>query len=206
MLRAARALLFGTRKSGVINIVTRSPQTRAAAGEVRIRASLPSAAPRVTHGSRRFSAAAGATWACWPPSTAMRPRLPTVSQSRYEKCHGRNALTVTLPSGKAVQSFGDDSRLELFYQYADANLDFARPVASTTTQRPCTAVATATFEQSLDERHYFVKAHQRLGYARYTRLNNLNGGGTRVISHNDCGASPTGACKPKAKPSCRAAM
>ncbi|WP_434676611.1 hypothetical protein [Pseudomonas sp. D3-10] len=33
-----------------------------------------------------------------------------------------------MQTGRSIQTFADDSRLELFYQYTDANLDFTRPV------------------------------------------------------------------------------
>ncbi|MGH8369171.1 MAG: TonB-dependent receptor domain-containing protein, partial [Pseudomonas sp.] len=74
-----------------------------------------------------------------------------------------------------------------FYQYADANLDFARPVDNhKTTNDRVQQIATATFEQTLNERlSYFVKGHINDWDTRYTRINNIEGGGTRAINHND---------------------
>jgi len=99
----------------------------------------------------------------------------------------KRSYEVTTFGTKAIQSFGDDTRLELFYQYADANLDFARPVDNhKTTNDRVQQIATATFEQSINERlSYFVKGHINDWDTRYTRLNNVEGGGTKVINHND---------------------
>lgn len=47
-------------------------------------------------------------------------------------------------------------------------------------------IATATFEQNLNERlSYFVKGHVNDWDTRYTRINNVEGGATRVINRND---------------------
>ncbi|MBR7213296.1 TonB-dependent receptor [Pseudomonas sp. B2021] len=189
VLKGGQSLLFGTQAvSGVINIVTRSPQTRAAAGEVNMGLDTFGG----TTGDARVEKIFSNGWGdlgvlAYVSRNASEGYQPFRNRDMKNVTDKKRSYEVTTFGTKAVQSFGDDSRLELFYQYADANLDFARPVAShKTTNDRVQQIATATFEQSLDERlSYFVKGHINDWDTRYTRLNNLDGGGTQVINHND---------------------
>ncbi|AVJ22187.1 MULTISPECIES: TonB-dependent siderophore receptor [Pseudomonas] len=189
VLKGGQSLLFGTQAvSGVINIVTRSPQTRTAAGEVNMGLDTFGG----TTGDARVEKIFGNGWGdlgvlAYVSRNASEGYQPFRNRDMKNVTDKKRSYEVTTFGTKAVQSFGDDSRLELFYQYADANLDFARPVAShKTTNDRVQQIATATFEQSLDERlSYFVKGHINDWDTRYTRINNLDGGGTQVINPND---------------------
>lgn len=189
VLKGGQSLLFGTQAvSGVINIVTRSPQTRAAAGEVNMGLDTFGG----TTGDARVEKIFSNGWGdlgvlAYVSRNASEGYQPFRNSDMKNVTDKKRSYEVTTFGTKAVQSFGDDSRLELFYQYADANLDFARPVAShTTTNDRVQQIATATFEQSLNEHlSYFVKGHINDWDTRYTRINNQDGGATQIINHDD---------------------
>ena len=189
VLKGGQSLLFGTQAvSGVINIVTRSPQTRTASGEVNLGADTFGG----TVGDARVEKIFNNGWGdlgllAYVSRNASEGYQPFRNREMKNVTDKKRSYEVTTFGTKAIQSFGDDSRLELFYQYADANLDFARPVAShKTTNDRIQQIATATFEQNINERlSYFVKGHINDWDTRYTRINNLDGGGTKVINHND---------------------
>ncbi|MBD8561738.1 TonB-dependent receptor [Pseudomonas fluorescens] len=189
VLKGGQSLLFGTQAvSGVINIVTRSPQTWAAAGEVNMGLDTFGG----TTGDARVEKIFSNGWGdlgvlAYVSRNASEGYQPFRNRDMKNVTDKKRSYEVTTFGTKAVQSFGDDSRLELFYQYADANLDFARPVAShTTTNDRVQQIATATFEQSLDEHlSYFVKGHINDWDTRYTRINNQDGGATQIINHDD---------------------
>ena len=189
VLKGGQSLLFGTQAvSGVINIVTRSPQTRTAAGEVNMGLDTFGGTTGDARVEKIFSNGWGGLGVlAYVSRNASEGYQPFRNRDMKNVTDKKRSYEVTTFGTKAVQSFGDDSRLELFYQYADANLDFARPVAShKTTNDRVQQIATATFEQSLDERlSYFVKGHINDWDTRYTRINNLDGGGTQVINPND---------------------
>jgi len=189
VLKGGQSLLFGTQAvSGVINIVTRSPQTWAAAGEVNMGLDTFGG----TTGDGRVEKIFSNGWGdlgvlAYVSRNASEGYQPFRNRDMKNVTDKKRSYEVTTFGTKAVQSFGDDSRLELFYQYADANLDFARPVAShTTTNDRVQQIATATFEQSLNEHlSYFVKGHINDWDTRYTRINNQDGGATQIINHDD---------------------
>lgn len=189
VLKGGQSLLFGTQAvSGVINIVTRSPRTRSASGEVNLGGDTFGG----TTGDARVEKLFNNGWGdlgllAYVSRNASEGYQPFRNHDMKNVSDKKRSYEVTTFGTKAIQSFGDDSRLELFYQYADANLDFARPVAShKTTNDRVQQIATATFEQNINERlSYFVKAHINDWDTRYTRINNLDSGGTQVINHND---------------------
>jgi vitamin B12 transporter len=188
VLKGGQSLLFGTQAvSGVINIVTRSPQSRKASGEVNLGVDSFGGTSEDARVENIFTNGFGdlglLAYVSHNVSDGYQPYRNRDMKNVSEK---NRAYEVTTFGGKAIQSFGDDSRLELFYQYADANLDFARPVDNhTTTNDRVQQIATATFEQNINERlSYFVKGHINDWDTRYTRVNNI-AGGTRVINHND---------------------
>ena len=189
VLKGGQSLLFGTQAvSGVINIVTRSPQTRTASGEVNLGVDTFGG----TTGDARVEKIFNNGWGdlgllAYVSRNASEGYQPFRNRDMKNVTDKRRSYEVTTFGTKAIQSIGDDSRLELFYQYADANLDFARPVAShKTTNDRVQQIATATFEQNINERlSYFVKGHINDWDTRYTRINNLDGGGTKVINPND---------------------
>lgn len=190
VLKGGQSLLFGTQAvSGVINIVTRSPQSRSAAGEVNLGLDTfggNSGDARVEQiVSNGFGDLGLLAYVSHNVSEGYQPfRNRDYSGNVSDK---KRSYEVTTFGGKAVQAFGDDSRLELFYQYSDANLDFARPLNNyKTTNDRVQQIATATFEQRVNERlSYFVKGHVNDWDTRYTRINNVPGGGRKVINHND---------------------
>ena len=190
VLKGGQSLLFGTQAvSGVINIVTRSPQSREASGEVNLGLDTFGGTNGDARVEQVFSNGFGdlglLAYVSHSVSDGYQPfRNRDYSANASDKERGYEVSTF---GGKAIQAFGDDSRLELFYQYTDANLDFARPLNNyKTTNDRVQQIATATFEQSLNERlSYFVKGHVNDWDTRYTRINNLNGGGTQVINRND---------------------
>ncbi|MBI6635475.1 TonB-dependent receptor [Pseudomonas paralactis] len=189
VLKGGQSLLFGTQAvSGVINIVTRSPQTPSASGEVNLGVDTFGG----TTGDARVEKLFNNGWGdmgllAYVSRNASEGHQPFRNRDMTNVSNKKRAYEVTTFGTKAIQSFGDHSRLELFYQYADANLDFARPVAShKTTNDRVQQIATATFEQNINERlSYFVKGHINDWDTRYTRINNLDAGGTQVINHND---------------------
>lgn len=189
VLKGGQSLLFGTQAvSGVINIVTRSPQTLSASGEVNLGVDNFGG----TTGDARVEKLFNNRWGdmgllAYVSRNASEGYQPFRNRDMKNVSNKKRAYEVSTFGTKAIQSFGDHSRLELFYQYADANLDFARPVAShKTTNDRVQQIATATFEQNINERlSYFVKGHINDWDTRYTRINNLDAGGTQVINHND---------------------
>lgn len=187
VLKGGQSLLFGTQAvSGVINIVTRSPQTRATSGEVNLGLdsfmgqSGDARVERIL--SNGFGDLGLLAYVSHNVSDGYQPyRNSAYSASTRDKKRG---YEVTTFGAKAIQGFADDSRLELFYQYSDANLDFARPVNNQkTTNDRIQQIATATFEQRLSERFsYFVKGHVNDWDTRYTKIDSLKDG--RLVSKN----------------------
>jgi len=189
VLKGGQSLLFGTQAvSGVINIVTRSPQTREASGEVNMGADTFGGTTGDARVEKIFNNGFGDLGLlAYVSRNASEGYQPFRNRDMKNVTDKKRSYEVTTFGTKAIQSFGDDTRLELFYQYADANLDFARPVDNhKTTNDRVQQIATATFEQTVNERlSYFVKGHINDWDTRYTRLNNVEGGGTKVINHND---------------------
>ena len=189
VLKGGQSLLFGTQAvSGVINIVTRSPQTREASGEVNLGADTFGGTTGDARVEKIFNNGFGDLGLlAYVSRNASEGYQPFRNRDMKNDTDKKRSYEVTTFGTKAIQSFGDDTRLELFYQYADANLDFARPVDNhKTTNDRVQQIATATFEQTINERlSYFVKGHINDWDTRYTRLNNVEGGGTKVINHND---------------------
>ena len=189
VLKGGQSLLFGTQAvSGVINIVTRSPQTREASGEVNMGADTFGGTTGDARVEKIFNNGFGDLGLlAYFSRNVSEGYQPFRNRDMKNVTDKKRSYEVTTFGTKAIQSFGDDTRLELFYQYADANLDFARPVDNhKTTNDRVQQIATATFEQTVNERlSYFVKGHINDWDTRYTRLNNVEGGGTKVINHND---------------------
>ncbi|MGC5703103.1 TonB-dependent receptor [Pseudomonas sp. NFXW11] len=190
VLKGGQSLLFGTQAvSGVINIVTRSPQTRDASGEVNLGLDSFMGRSGDARVERILSNGLGdlglLAYISHNVSDGYQPfRNSAYNANTREK---KRAYEVTTFGAKAIQGLGDDSRLELFYQYSDANLDFARPLNNKkTTNDRIQQIATATFEQRPSERFsYFVKGHINDWDTRYTRINSTSSGATQVINHND---------------------
>ncbi|KNX77398.1 TonB-dependent receptor [Pseudomonas sp. 250J] len=190
VLKGGQSLLFGTQAvAGVINIVTRSPQSREASGEVNLGLDSFAGSSKDARVERIFSNGFGdlglLAYVSHNVSDGYQPfRNRDYSGNVSDKKRG---YEVTTFGGKAIQAFGDDARLELFYQYTDANLDFARPVNNyKTTNDRVQQIATATFEQRLNERlSYFIKGHVNDWDTRYTRINNRDDGSCNVVNHND---------------------
>lgn len=190
VLKGGQSLLFGTQAvSGVINIVTRSPQTRDASGEVNLGLDSFMGRSGDARVERIVSNGLGdlglLAYVSHNVSDGYQPfRNSAYNTSTRDK---KRSYEVTTFGAKAIQGFGDDSRLELFYQYTDANLDFARAANNKkTTNDRVQQIATATFEQRLGERFsYFVKGHVNDWDTRYTKIDNLSGGGVDVRNHND---------------------
>ncbi|OWQ35969.1 TonB-dependent siderophore receptor [Pseudomonas sp. DrBHI1] len=190
VLKGGQSLLFGTQAvAGVINIVTRSPQSREASGEVNLGLDSFAGSSKDARVERIFSNGFGdlglLAYVSHNVSDGYQPfRNRDYSGNVSDKKRG---YEVTTFGGKAVQAFGDDARLELFYQYTDANLDFARPVNNyKTTNDRVQQIATATFEQRLNERlSYFIKGHVNDWDTRYTRINNRDDGSRNVVNHDD---------------------
>lgn len=189
VLKGGQSLLFATQAvSGVINIVTRSPQTREASGEVNLGADTFGGTSGDARVEKIFNNGFGDFGLlAYVSRNVSEGYQPFRNRDMKNVSDKKRSYEVTTFGTKAIQSFGDDTRLELFYQYADANLDFARPVDNhKTTNDRVQQIATATFEQTLNERlSYFVKGHINDWDTRYTRINNIEGGGTRAINHND---------------------
>ncbi|KGE64037.1 MULTISPECIES: TonB-dependent siderophore receptor [Pseudomonas] len=190
VLKGGQSLLFGTQAvSGVINIVTRSPQTREASGEVNVGVDTFGGTTGDARVEKIFTNGWGdlglLAYVSRNASEGYQPFRNSDYSGRVSD--KKRSYEVTTFGTKAIQSFGDDSRLELFYQYADANLDFARPVNNyKTTNDRVQQIATATFEQAVNERlSYFIKGHINDWDTRYTRIDNTADGGRNVRNNND---------------------
>ncbi|NWC77419.1 TonB-dependent receptor [Pseudomonas sp. P7759] len=190
VLKGGQSLLFGTQAvSGVINIVTRSPQTREASGEVNLGVDTFGGTTGDARVEKIFTNGWGdlglLAYVSRNASEGYQPFRNSDYSGRVSD--KKRSYEVTTFGTKAIQSFGDDSRLELFYQYADANLDFARPVNNyKTTNDRVQQIATATFEQAVNERlSYFIKGHINDWDTRYTRIDNTADGGRNVRNNND---------------------
>lgn len=190
VLKGGQSLLFGTQAvSGVINIVTRSPQTREASGEVNLGVDTFGGTTGDARVEKIFTNGWGdlglLAYVSRNASEGYQPFRNSDYSGRVSD--KKRSYEVTTFGTKATQAFGDDSRLELFYQYADANLDFARPVNNyKTTNDRVQQIATATFEQAINERlSYFIKGHINDWDTRYTRIDNTADGGRKVRNNND---------------------
>lgn len=190
VLKGGQSLLFGTQAvSGVINIVTRSPQTREASGEVNLGVDTFGGTTGDARVEKIFTNGWGdlglLAYVSRNASEGYQPFRNSDYSGRVSD--KKRSYEVTTFGAKATQAFGDDSRLELFYQYADANLDFARPVNNyKTTNDRVQQIATATFEQAINERlSYFIKGHINDWDTRYTRIDNTADGGRNVRNNND---------------------
>lgn len=190
VLKGGQSLLFGTQAvSGVINIVTRSSQTREASGEVNLGADTFGGTTGDARVEKIFTNGWGdlglLAYVSRNASDGYQPFRNSDYSGRVSD--KKRSYEVTTFGTKATQAFGDDSRLELFYQYADANLDFARPVNNyKTTNDRVQQIATATFEQAINERlSYFIKGHINDWDTRYTRIDNTADGGRNVRNNND---------------------
>lgn len=190
VLKGGQSLLFGTQAvSGVINIVTRSPQTRDVSGEANLGLDSFMGTSGDARAERIVSNGLGdlglLAYVSHNRSDGYQPfRNSAYNANTRDR---KRSYEVTTFGAKAIQGFADDSRLELFYQYSDANLDFARPLNNKkTTNERIQQIATATFGQRLSEGFsYFVKGHVNDWDTRYTRINTTEGGGSKVINHND---------------------
>lgn len=190
VLKGGQSLLFGTQAvAGVINIVTRSAQTREASGEVNLGLDSFMGNSGDARAEKIFTNGLGdlglLAYVSHNVSDGYQPfRSSDMSATATDRKRGYEVSTF---GAKATQAFGNDSRLELFYQYTDANLDFARPTDNRkTTNDRVQQIATATFEQQVNQDlSYFVKGHVNDWDTRYTRIYNLEGGGTRTLNHND---------------------
>lgn len=190
VLKGGQSLLFGTQAvSGVINIVTRSPQTRDVSGEANLGLDSFMGTSGDARAERIVSNGLGDLGLLAYVSHNRSDGYQPFRNSAYNvnTRDRKRSYEVTTFGAKAIQGFADDSRLELFYQYSDANLDFARPLNNKkTTNERIQQIATATFEQRLSEGFsYFVKGHVNDWDTRYTRINTTEGGGSKVINHND---------------------
>lgn len=189
VLKGGQSLLFGTQAvAGVINIVTRSPQTRDVSGETNLGVDTFGGTTGDARAERIFSNGLGDLGLlAYVSHNVSEGYQPFRNRDMSNVTDKKRSYEVTTLGAKAIQSFGDDSRLELFYQYTDANLDFAGATNNRkTTNDRVQQIATATFEQSINERlSYFVKGHINDWDTRYSRVNNTADGGTVVRNHND---------------------
>lgn len=189
VLKGGQSLLFGTQAvAGVINIVTRSPQTRAVSGETNLGVDTFGGTTGDARAERIFSNGLGDLGLlAYVSHNVSEGYQPFRNRDMSNVTDKKRSYEVTTLGAKAIQSFGDDSRLELFYQYTDANLDFAGATNNRkTTNDRVQQIATATFEQSINEQlSYFVKGHINDWDTRYSRVNNTADGGTVVRNHND---------------------
>jgi len=189
VLKGGQSLLFGTQAvSGVINIVTRSPQSREVSGEVNLGVDTFGGTTGDARVEKIFNNGFGDLGLlAYVSRNVSEGYQPFRNRDMKNVTDKKRSYEVSTFGGKAIQSFSDDSRLELFYQYADANLDFAGATNNHKTRNDrVQQIATATFEQSLNERlSYFIKGHINDWDTRYTRILNTENGGTTVKNHND---------------------
>lgn len=190
VLKGGQSLLFGTQAvSGVINIVTRNAQSREASGQVNLGLDSFMGRNGDARIERIFSNGLGdlglLAYVSHNVSEGYQPyRSSQLTATVSDK---KRSYEVSTFGAKAAQSLGEDSRLELFYQYSAANLDFLRPDANRrTTNDRVQQIATATFEQHLNnDFSYFVKGHMNDWDTRYSRVYNNTDGSTRTLNHDD---------------------
>lgn len=190
VLKGGQSLLFGTQAvSGVINIVTRNAQSRDASGQVNLGVDSFAGRNGDARIERIFNNGFGdlglLAYVSHNISEGYQPyRSSAITATVSDR---KRSYEVNTFGAKAAQGFGDDSRLELFYQYSAASLDFLRPDANrNTTNDRVQQIATATFQQHLNERFsYFVKGHMNDWDTNYNRVYNTSSGGIDVRNHND---------------------
>lgn len=190
VLKGGQSLLFGTQAvSGVINIVTRNAQSRDASGQVNLGVDSFAGRNGDARIERIFSNGFGdlglLAYVSHNISEGYQPyRSSDIAATVSDR---KRSYEVNTFGAKAAQSFGDTSRLELFYQYSAASLDFLRPTSNrNTTNDRVQQIATATFQQHLNEDFsYFVKGHMNDWDTNYNRVYNNTDGSTRVVNHND---------------------
>lgn len=190
VLKGAQSLSFGTQAvSGVINIVTRTPASTELSGEMSVGADTfggRSGEARVEKETENALGHLG--WMLYVNRSKSEGYQPYRSSDlNGNVTDKRRSYDITTLGGKVTQTFFDRACLELFYQYTEANLDYARPNNNRkTTNDRVQSIVTATWQDFVnDDFSYFVKGHLNDWDTRYTRINNLAGGGIDVLNHND---------------------
>ncbi|MGH8407946.1 MAG: TonB-dependent receptor plug domain-containing protein, partial [Pseudomonas sp.] len=118
VLKGGQSLLFGTQAvSGVINIVTRSPQTREASGEVTLGADTFGGTTGDARVEKIFNNGFGDLGLlAYVSRNVSEGYQPFRNRDMKNVSDKKRSYEVTTFGTKAIQSFGDDTRLELFYQ------------------------------------------------------------------------------------------
>ncbi|MCV2219366.1 TonB-dependent receptor plug domain-containing protein [Thauera sp. Sel9] len=190
VLKGGQSLFFGTQAiSGVINIVTRRAQSREYSGQASLGVDTFGGINAEGRVERVFENGLGAfeflAFASHNESDGYEPYRRSDTTATLSK--RKRAYEVTTVGAKLAQNFGSNARAELFYQYTDADLDFARPTQNRDTRNVRDHhILTATFEHApSDSFRYFVKGHFNKWDTDYTRVYNLPGGGISVINDKD---------------------
>lgn len=190
VLKGGQSLFFGTQAiSGVINIVTRRAQSRGYSGQASIGMDTFGGVNAEGRIERVFENGLGEleflAFASRNESDGYKPYRRSDTTATLTKF--KRGYEVTTVGTKLAQSFGGNARAEVFYQYTDADLDFARPTQNRDTRNVRDHhILTTTFEHAPSDRFsYFVKGHLNKWDTDYTRIYNLPDGGISVLNDKD---------------------
>ncbi|EAM8615687.1 TonB-dependent receptor [Salmonella enterica] len=190
VLKGAQSLAFGTQAvSGVINIVTRTPHSESVSGEMS--GSVDSWGGRSGEAlaeniSKNLLGDLG--WMFFlnrSKSDGYQPfRDSDLSGTVTDKWRGYDVTSV---GGKLLQTFFDRARLELFWQYNKADLDYIRPDNNRKTRndRVQNIVTTSWQDFPYDNFSYFIKGYLNDWDTQYTRITNQPDGGSRTLNDGD---------------------
>ncbi|EDT9558255.1 TonB-dependent receptor, partial [Salmonella enterica subsp. enterica serovar Oslo] len=190
VLKGAQSLAFGTQAvSGVINIVTRTPHSESVSGEMS--GSVDSWGGRSGEAlaeniSKNLLGDLG--WMFFlnrSKSDGYQPfRDSDLSGAVTDKWRGYDVTSV---GGKLLQTFFDRARLELFWQYNKADLDYIRPDNNRKTRndRVQNIVTTSWQDFPYDNFSYFIKGYLNDWDTQYTRITNQPDGGSRTLNDGD---------------------
>lgn len=190
VLQGAQSLSFGTQAiSGVINIVTKKPTSKELSGEFSVGVDTHKGRTGDFLVQKAFDNAWGQlgamTWVSKNKSSGYQPyRDSEYNGNITEKKRGYDLTTVGI---QLSQTINDKARLQGFYQYTDASLDYANPDhhRSAVNKRDH-HLATVSFEHFVStDVSYSIRTHLNDWNTRYDRSKNLDNGGVNVLNDGD---------------------
>lgn len=190
VVKGAQGLIFGTEAvAGVINIVTRRVTGDDPEGAISAGLATDGARHLDGRAGNRFPNALGAldlmVFGSHDQSNGYIPyRSQDIEATVSDR---RRSYRVANLGFRATQHLGDTARADLFYQYAAGKLDFAKPYANRDVFNDRTQhIATASFEHAPSAAFdYALRAHLNVWDTDYTRIHNLDGGGTTTVNDGD---------------------
>ncbi len=191
VLKGGQGLFFGTQAiSGVINIITKRASSKEYTGEASIGLDTFKGFNAEGNVQKLYSNGLGdmdvLLYGSRNVSDGYQPFRDRDINGQLVTDKNRS-YDLTTAGLKVGQKFGDKARLEVFYQYTQADLDFARPLSNHDTYNAREhSIATTTFEANpTDWMEFFIKGHLNAWDTKYTRVYNTAGGGLIVRNDKD---------------------